>query len=277
MRPVAVRRTARHAALSLLLAALSACRPDTVALQYRFPEGVREYRLEAAGSARWDIGGSGGEGSYRVIFDVSEKVREDDGETAVVEVKMSPIVVEEDGLPAPGSGDRSFALRLDRFGGVPEVLELEGVDAARLDPEDLVFIGTYRPTLPLDPVKLGGEWESERLFEVGRVFQEIGARGTLESLYLDDDGPVAELAYTGEGPLQWTTELPQGMAELSGTGTTEQHATFDIDGGVLREASSTTLGTFGVRVIPAGAGTPLTGTLELELELTVSAREPQPR
>ncbi|MDQ3914675.1 MAG: hypothetical protein M3323_04985 [Actinomycetota bacterium] len=262
---------------SLFLVALAACRPDTVDLEYRFPSGVREYRLEAAGSARWDIGG-GGEGSYRVIFDVAERVREDDGETAVVEVRMSPIEVEEDGLPAPGSGDRSFALRVDRFGGVPEVLEVGGVDVAELDPDELVFIGTYRPALPLDPVKLGGEWDSERLFDVGRVFQEIQARGTLESLYLDDDGPVAELSYRGEGPLQWTTQLPQGLAELIGTGTTEQHARFDIDDGVLREASSSTVGTFEVRVVPsAGAGTPLTGTLELDLELTVSAREPMPR
>jgi hypothetical protein len=265
------------AALSLVLVALGGCKPDAVALAYRFPEGTREYRLEAAGSARWDIGG-GGEGSYRVIFDVSEQVREDEGDIAVVEVRMSPISIEEDGLPAPGSGDRSFALELDRFGGVPNVLEVEGVDAAELDPDELAFIGTYRPTLPLDPVKLGGEWDSERLFDVGRVFQEIQARGRLDSLYLDEDGPVAELSYRGEGPLQWTTQLPQGLAELVGTGTTRQHASFDIDSGVLREASSTTHGTFEVRVIPSsGARTPLTGTLELDLELTVAAREPQPR
>jgi hypothetical protein len=261
----------------LLLLGGAACRPDTVDLEYRFPPGVREYRLEASGSARWDIGG-GGQGSYRAIFDVTERVREDDGETAVVEVRMSPVEVVEEGLPAPGSGDRSFALRLDRYGGVPEVLEVDGVDAAELDPDELVFIGTYRPALPLDPVKLRGEWDSERLFDVGRVFQEIQARGTLESLYLDGDGPVAELSYTGEGPLQWTTQLPQGLAELVGSGTTEQHARFDVDDGVLREASSTTAGTFEVRVVPTGdTGTPLTGTLELDLELTVSAREPKSR
>jgi hypothetical protein len=264
--------------LTLLLPlSLTACRSDTVSLEYHFPEGVTEYRLEASGSARWDIG-EGGEGSYRVVFDVTERVREDNGETAVVEVTMSPVSVEEDGLPAPGSGDRSFALRLDRYGGVPEVLEVEGVDAATLDPDELIFIGTYRPTLPLDPVELGGEWDSERVFEIGRVFQEIGARGKLESLYLDEDGPVAELAYKGEGPLEWTTELPQGLAELTGSGTTRQHASFDIEGGTLREATSATLGTFEVRVVPrSGAGTPLTGTLELDLELTVSAREPAPR
>lgn len=262
---------------ALLLAALTACRPDTVDLEYRFPQGVREYRLEAAGSARWDIGG-GGEGSYRAIFDVTERVREEGPDGAVVEVRMSPIEVVEEGLPAPGSGDRSFALELDRYGGVPEVLEVDGVDAAELDPDELVFIGTYRPALPLDPVKLGGEWDSERLFDVGRVFQEIQSRGTLESLYLDGDGPVAELSYTGEGPLQWTSQLPQGLAELVGSGTTEQHARFDIDDGVLREASSTTEGTFEVRVVPSsGSRTPLTGTLELDLELNVSAREPMPR
>ena len=262
-----IRRLAGPACALLLLAA---CRPDTVDLAYRFPEGTREYRLEAAIRSRWDIGESG-EGSCRVVLDVSEKVREQDGETAVVEVTMSPLDVEEDGLGCPRGG--GFTLRIDSNGRVLEVLEVDGVDATELAQEEVAFIGTYRPTLPADPVALGEEWQSDPQPEVGSLAQ-LATRGELDALYRDDEGPVAELSYTGSGPLEWQTELPQGTAGLGGSATTRATAKFDVDRGVLLAASSVLSGDFDVRVQPSsGGGTPLTGTLSLDLELTVSASD----
>lgn len=259
----------RLRAPACLLLALAACRPDTVDLAYRFPEGTRQYRLEAAIGSRWDIGETGG-GSCRVVLDVSENVREQDGDTAVVDVEMSPVEVQEDGLGCPRGG--GFALRIDTNGRVLDVLEVDGVDANDLAQEEEAFIGTYRPKLPGEPVALGDTWQSELDPEVGSLAQ-LATRGELDALYLDDDGPVAELAYSGSGPLEWQTELPQGTAALGGTATTRATATFDIDGGVLRSASSVLRGDFDVRVLPtSGGGTPLTGTLSLDLEVTVSAR-----
>lgn len=255
---------------SSLLLALAACRRDTVDLAYRFPEGARQYRLEASISSRWDIGETGG-GSCHVVLDVSENVRADDEDSAVVEVAMTPVDVEEEGLGCPRGG--GFVLRIDRNGEVLEVLEVDGVDAAELAQEDVAFIGTYRPTLPGKPVTLGDAWRSEPRPEVGSLAQ-LATRGELESLYRDDDGPVAELSYSGAGPLEWHTQLPQGTAALGGSARTSAAATFDIDRGLLLSAQSTLRGDFDVRVLPSSGGrTPLTGTLSLDLDVTVEARD----
>lgn len=260
----------RLRALSCLLLVLAACRPDTVDLAYRFPEDERRYRLEAEIASHWDIGVTGG-GSCRVVLDVAETVREEDDDEAVVEVEMTPVEVEEDGLGCPRGG--GFALRMDTNGRVLDVLEVDGVDANDLAQEEEAFIGTYRPTLPGEPVALGETWQSELEPEVGSLAQ-LATQGELESLYMDDDGPVAELSYSGSGQLEWQTQLPQGSAGLGGIATTQATATFDIDSGVLRSASSVLRGDFDVRVLPSTGGrTPVTGTLSLDLELTVSARD----
>ena len=151
-------RSAR-ALLFLLLAgvALNACRPDTVELNYHYPEQtVITYRMDAAASARWDIGGEGS-GSYHVVLDVTERVSGEENGGAVVTVEMMPISVDEDNLPSPGSDPRSFSLRIGPSGDVREVIEVDGVPATALDPDELAFIGTYRPPLPLEPVGLGDE------------------------------------------------------------------------------------------------------------------------
>lgn len=255
---------------SVALLLLAACRPDTVDLAYQFPEGQRQYRLEADIASHWDIGTAGG-GSCHVVLDVTEEVREQDGEAAVVHVEMSPVEVEEDGLACPRGG--GFTLEIDRNGRVLSVLEVDGVDAADLAEEEVAFIGTYRPTLPEAPVALGEVWASEAQPEVGSLAQ-LETRGELDSLYMDDDGPVAELSFRGAGPLEWTTQLPQGSAGLGGSAETEATATFDIESGLLLSASSALSGSFDVRVRPAPrSGTLLTGTLSLDLEVEVTARD----
>lgn len=256
---------------SLLLVLAAACRPDTVELSYRFPEGIRQYRMEAAATARWDIG-EGGAGSYRVVFDVAEEVREEDGDAAVVEVTMTAVDVEEDGLSSPGARDLAFALRVDRNGRVLEVLEVDGVDATQLSQEEVAFIGTYRPSLPTQPVALGDVWTSEPVD--AEDVPQLVTTGELKSLYEDAEGPVAELSYSGEGPLERTMDLPQGSANLTGEAATRAAASFDLEDGALRSATSSLEGTFRIRVTPAAAGaTPVTGTLSLDLELEVSSRE----
>lgn len=259
-------RARQFVAGALLLLATVACRPDTVDLGYQYPEESLEYRMRARASAEWDIGGSG-RGSYVVTFAVTETVQSADDESAVVTVEMVPEQVEENGLPSPGSEERSFALEIGPDGEVLEVLEVDGVAAKALDPDELIFIGTYRPPLPQDRVRLGDEWEAEQEVRLGSVFQQFVTSGRLESLDRDARGRVARLRYAGEGPLLWTTELPQGQAELTGAAETTSDAELDIDGGFLRRASSSTSGEFEVRVDPGGQQAPITGRLELNLEL----------
>jgi hypothetical protein len=96
--------------------------------------------------------------------------------------------------------------------------------------------------------------------------QELETEGRLLGLRRDESR-LAEIGYSGEGPLTWETTLPQGDAKLTGTTTTESDALLDIDGGYLRSASSTTSGDFEVRVSPTTGNVPITGTLHLDLEL----------
>lgn len=253
--------------LIVALLSLSACRPDTVSLEYRYEPGSElEYELVATAKSTWDIGGEG-EGSYKVTFDVSEVVESSDDVGAVIDISLTPTEVVERGLPSPGTGPRSFTLRVGSNGEVLEVLAVDDVPADSLDPDQLVFIGTYRPPLAFEPVGLHDTWRSRQEVQVGPVFQQIDTLGTLESLDRDASGKFARIDYLGDGPLSFTTTLPQGTAELTGSAETTTKANFDLDSGVLRNSDSTTLGRFEVRVVPALGGAPVTGTLEFELNL----------
>jgi hypothetical protein len=256
-------------ALSLVL---TACRPDAIELGYHFDPGTQiAYRMEADADASWDIGGHGS-GSYTVVFDVVETVRESSGGDVIVAVEMTPVNVEERGLPSPGAEQRSFALRMGPGGEVKEVLEVDGVEANALDPDELVFIGTYRPPLPEQPVGLGDTWDSEQQVQLESVFQQVLTTGHLQRLDRDANGRVAEIDYNGQGPLIWTTTLPQGEADLTGSAQTKTHAVFDIDRGSLRDATSSMQGTFEVRIVPGGDRPPIMGRLELALDLHVTRK-----
>ena len=263
----------RALALIFCLLLLPACKSDRVDLSYRFlADTTITYRLEATANARWDIGGTG-RGTYRVTFDVTEQVTSVDEQGAIVSVSMTPTDVSENGLPSPGPDPRSFVLRLGPNGGVLEVIEVDGVPATALEPDQLAFIGTYRPPLAPDPVRLGDRWESSQQVQLGSVFQEIVTLGELDGLDRDEQGKKAKLTYQGSGPLVWTTTLPQGAAELTGSAETDSVATLDLDDGALRTATSTTSGDFEVRVVREDGRAPISGTLHLDLELDLAKVE----
>lgn len=252
--------------LAVLVLLAPACRPDELALRYRFATGeFQTYRLTAEARAFWDIG-TPGSGSYRVTFDVSERIVSTDEAGAVVAVTMQPDEVTEDGLPSPGSEDRSFTLRVGPNGEVREVIQVDGVPATALDHDELAFIGTYRPPLPLDAVELHETWQARQRVALAVLSQELETEGRLLGLRREDNR-LAELGYAGRGPLTWETTLPQGDAKLTGSTITEGRALLDVDDGFLRSASSTTSGDFDVRVSPTTGNVPITGTLHLDLDL----------
>ena len=247
---------------------LPACRSDKLALEYRFEPGSQlTYRLTADADASWEIG-TPGNGSYHVTFDVIESVESVDSDGAVVSVDMKPLDVEETGLPSPGAEERTFTIRVGSNGEVLEVIDVDGVPAAALDHDELAFIGTYRPPLPLDPVGLRQSWSARQEVNLDLVSQAISTEGRLLGLRRDDHR-LAQLAYSGSGPLDWETSLAQGRAELNGATTTEGEAELDVDGGYLRSATSMTSGDFDVRVVPSSGNVPVTGTLHLDLVLEV--------
>lgn len=272
--------------MCLTIFSLVACRPDTLLLTYRYPGGtVATYEMRAEARATWRIGGGAREsGSYEVAYDVTETVLEEADEQAVVAVEMDPVSVRADGLPAPDRGVRSFTLRLGPRGQVLEILDVDGIPAQDLEPDELAFIGTYRPPLPADEVRIDERWQSQQEFQLESVFQQLLVIGRLEALNRDGAGRFARLTYRGNGPLVWTIELPGGNATLTGDATTQATAAFDLDAGALRTARSTTDGSFGVRVLPTDeVSSPLTGNLsfaiDVDLRRTISApvgTTPQP-
>jgi hypothetical protein len=262
----------RKALLFLPLLLLVACLPDTVELSYRFEEGATQmYRMTAHAEASWDVAGRG-HGSYDVSFEVNETVQSVDEDGAVVVVKMIPDTEEakESGLPSPGLEQRTFSLRLGPNGEVLEVLQLDGIRASVLDHDELAFIGTYRPPLPKGKVRLQDEWSDEREVLLGSTLQQIERTATLSGFRADGGSDLALIRFTGRSPLEWITSLPQGDAQLTGEASTRGRASFDIDGGSLDGASSTTTGRFDVRVLPGEGAAPIAGTLRLDLELRVT-------
>jgi hypothetical protein len=253
----------------LLAFALVACEPDTVALRYRFVEGSTiTYRMDAHAEARWQIAGAGS-GSYDVSFDVTETILSAGEEGATVEVQLTPLDAAEEGLPSPGLETRSFSLELGPSGEVLRVVDVNDITAAALDPEEVAFIGTYRPALPDDPVRLHDSWSATQDLTTVDARQQLQTTGVLDALGRDEQSDFAYIDFDGDGPLVWDTRLPQGDASLDGVATTSGRAVVDIEGGFLRKASSTTSGDFEVRIAASGGRAPIGGTLHLELELTI--------
>lgn len=253
-----------------MLPILTGCRPDTVLLAYRYPDSATiSYTMNARARASWDIGETGPQhGSYIVQYVVTESVVEADAEEAVVRVEMDPISISANRLPPPDSAVRSFTLRLGSRGELLEILEVDDVPARELEPSDIAFIGTYRPPLPLGPVRLADEWQSQQEFHLESIFQQLLVIGQLRGLNRDAAGSYAKVEYRGSGPLVWTIELPGGDATLTGDGTTDATAVVDLDDGSLRQATSNTHGDFDVRVLPKDdVSSPLTGALSLDISI----------
>lgn len=262
----------RRAALLVVVATLmTACRTDTVTLEYRYDAATEQlqYVLTARAQAEWNIG-ERGRGSYRVRFEVTEDIQPQPGGGAIVNVTMTPLEVEEQGLLPPGAEERRFRLELGPNGEKLDVVEVGGVPATELDDDELALIGTYRPPLPLEPVGLDDTWAAREELKLRSVSQQIATTGVLEELRRNDEGDrVAVLGYNGAGPLTHVLELPQGEATVSGDTSVGIDAEFDIDRGVLLRATSITEGTFEARVIPQGEEVPITGTLDLQLQLDI--------
>ena len=261
-----------RASILLVIAFVStSCRADTIDLEYRYDSAVEhlEYVLTARASAQWQIG-EPGQGSYTVRFQVDEAIQPQEGGGAIVDVIMTPLEVEENGLLPPGSEERRFQLELGPNGEKLNVLEVGGIAATDLDDDELALIGTYRPPLPLDSVGLGDTWDARQQLSLETVFQQIATTGVLEELRRNGDGNrVASLSYTGAGPVEQTLALPHGNARLTGETSIAIDADLDVDRGVLIRATSTTTGTFDARVIPEGEEAPIVGTLQLELKLDI--------
>ena len=264
----------RLAAGLLVVAAVTAgCRPDTVALVYHFQEG-REFRytLTAEGQVDYRFTTTTGSGSYVAVFDVAETVESVEGDAAVVSVSMTPVRSVENGLQSPAGEELSFRSRIGPNGEVLEVLELNGVPASELSPEQIALIGTMRPKLPLEDETIGATWDAGQEFPLSSTFSEVATRGELEGLDVDSEGRVAEIGFNGGGPLSGTIAIAGGNAELTGTLEVSGDAVLDVDGGFLRSATTSNAGDFQARLVPVNEA-PLTGAIHLELDIDLELED----
>jgi hypothetical protein len=255
------------AGLLVVLAIAGGCRPDTVELVYRFEEG-REFRytLTARGRVDYEFTTTTGSGNYLAVFDVTETIDTTDDDSAVVSVSMTPIRSVENGLQSPAGEELSFRSRIGPSGEVLEVLELNGVPASELGPEQIALIGTMRPKLPLEDETIGATWDAGQEFPLPSTFSEVSTTGELQALDVDSGGRLAQIGFRGGGPLSGTIAIAGGNAELTGALEVQGDAVLDVDGGFLRSATSSNAGDFQARLVPVNEA-PLTGAIHLELDI----------
>jgi hypothetical protein len=260
------------AAFLVLVGIATACRPDTVELVYRFEPG-REFRytLTARGRVDYQFTTTTGSGDYLAVFDVTETVESVEDDDAVVSVSMTPVRSEENGLQSPAGEELSFRSRIGPNGEVLEVLELNGVPAAELGPEQIALIGTMRPKLPLEAETIGATWDAGQEFPLPSTFSEVTTRGELEGLAVDSEGRVAEIGFSGGGPLSGTITIAGGNAELTGALEVRGDAVLDVDGGFLRSATTRNAGDFQARLVPLNEA-PLSGAIHLELDIDLELK-----
>lgn len=259
----------------LALTLLASCLPDTVLLSYRYAEGTElVYVMSVEARSSWDMSdGTSGSGSYSASFAVTETVGEVDEQGGLIEVVMRPTEVTERGLPSPGRGIRAFTVRVAPDGTVVRVLRVNGVPAVDLDPEEIAVIGTFRPPLPHEDVALGDTWSARREVGSDHSLQQIALKGRLGALGVDAAGDYARIVLTGTGPVVWTTELPQGRANLTGDASVRSRATVGIGVGDLRTAATAISGDLEIRIVPEGVGVPITGRLTLDLRIAVRPQD----
>ena len=117
--------------------------------------------------------------------------------------------------------------------GVPEIAPgATGATGKRLAPGDAWEV-TRRVVIP-------GETRPARLRTHGRL-RELGVEGHEK---------VARLTSTTDFPIDASSASERGSLHLEGTQRIVQHATYDLDDGAVRRATSTTTGRFHIELLP---------------------------
>lgn len=249
-------------ALTLAATGLVGCREGTVRLTFR-PEVGAVYRYEVVVSTVSEVRLGGQEPEIReedVVLTAEHTVLRagDDG----VEVKVL--------LQEPGGPDRIFEVVFDRAAQLEEVKSIEGVPDDRLGTLGIAEIfpaaAGAPPDLPLAP---GSSWIIDDAIQLpdGAAATELTGSGRLVELAVVGGKEVARLASAARLPLVSVLAAPAGNLRLSGSQVTDYTATHDLADGAVRNATSSTVGSFDLEVAPPrGVGAqPVTGTLRVEV------------
>ncbi len=249
-------------ALTLAVTGLVGCREGTVRLTFR-PEVGAVYRYEVVVRTLSEVRLGSQEPEIReedVVLTAEHTVLRagDDG----VEVKVL--------LQEPGGPDRVFEVVFDRAAQLEEVQSIEGVPDDRLGTLGISEIFPAAAGAPPDrPLEPGASWIIDDAIQLpgDAAATELTGSGRLVELAVVGGKEVARLASAARLPLVSVLAAPGGDLRLSGAQVTDYTATHDLADGAVRDATSSTVGSFDLEVAPPpGVGAqPVTGTLRVEV------------
>jgi hypothetical protein len=181
-------------------------------------------------------------------------------------------------LSRRGTGTRTVVVRFDRAAQLTTVESVEGIPASSLG--DLGLSDIFPPAAgapPDRPLAPGDRWEVDdeiRLDGDGGEPTRLRGEGRLVALGVVDGSDTATIETRTELPVSTTTSTASGTRSLDGEQVTDVTATYDVDDGALRRASSVTTGTFDLDLTPppGGSGDPCNGTLLVRVRSEVRRR-----
>ncbi len=248
-------------ALGVLVALVAgACRTGTVLVTFR-PEVGATYRYGVS-----------------VRSETTVRIGRNPPETRQLEVKLNAehtvLEASDEGvrvevvLSEPGTDDRTFVVVFDR------AAQLEAIEGMPDDTTGTIGIPEIFPAAagapPPQPLGPGARWAIDD--EVTLPGADPGARlvgtGRLVGLGVVDGEDVARIRSSARLPASTLLPLPRGDLRFDGSQTTRYRSTVDLDDGAVREAYSTTVGSFRLELgpPPGQTGAPVAGSLEVRVE-----------
>ncbi|MBV8236940.1 MAG: hypothetical protein JO075_14685 [Acidimicrobiia bacterium] len=248
-------------ALALGCGVLTACRPDTVQVAFRPAVGAR-YRYEVDVSKVRTIQ-LGSDAPQRTVDDA--RIQADE---TVLTSSPEGIRVRVE-LQRAGSAPRLFVVRFDRAAQLTAVETIEGLPASILEPFGLSEIfPAAAGAPPARPLSAGEQWTiDDPLTLAGSAPSRLKGSGRLVSFGVVGGRNVASIRSSTELPVATESTLQGGQLALQGVERTVSTASRQLDDGAVEEASPTTGGDYQVVLTPdGGQGTPVTGTLTIEVQ-----------
>ena len=260
--PSARRLTGLFALGVLGCGVLAACRPDTVSVAFRPPVGARyRYQVDVNKVTTIQLGA---DGPQRTVDDA----RLEADETVLTSGPQGIRVQVE--LHRVGSAPRAFVVLFDRAAQLTAVESIEGLPASILEPFGLSEIfPAAAGAPPAKPLAAGEQWTiDDHLTLAGSAPARLQGSGRLVSFGVVDGRQVASIRSSTRLPVSTQSTLQGGQLVLDGVERTVSTATRELADGAVEKASSTTGGDYQVTLSPGGQGTPVMGTLTIEVQST---------
>jgi hypothetical protein len=260
-RPILSARRLTHLCVlgALGCGVLAACRADTVEVAFRPRVGAHyRYQVDVTKVRTIQLGS---DAPQRTVDDASLEADE-----TVLASGPEGIRVQVE-LRRAGSSPRLFVVLFDRAAQLTAVESIEGLPASILEPFGLSEIfPAAAGAPPARPLAAGEQWTiDDHLTLAGSAPARLRGSGRLVSFGVVGGRNVASIRSSTRLPVSTQSTLQGGQLMLHGIERTVSDATRELVDGAVEEASSTTGGSYQVTLAPGGEGTPVAGTLTIEV------------